>query len=500
TVEFEIGNGLFERFFGKDVRVLNVARGAVLLWEQTEYTVNADRDYRLIVGQSAIWQRDIHYVFEPFPEQLSTESSRVVKRRLSILRQTPQEMVEILASQDVDSRLVLDYLETHLLALPNSLDLLVSYGGLAMNNNQQERMETFLKAGLDLRPVAVEWHRSYQGLPQRPDTADGLRKTYDALLAESPNDSALHYLRGRVAKDSATRLACFRKAEELDSRNAYPVFARAYELTGLGRFIEAETACEQARKIEPESNKFQVYLRDLRLAVGKVDLVESELARIVQTASGDYVSASLLVALRIRRGDLAGAEAAQEMVLGAVAKQAEEIRPLFVTWAHMSYAYQKGGMDEYARLAAAASETQGASSMRIIHLERGAPAEAVKCMPRDQLRADSLLETSMAWARAGDQAQARACLEEGFKKLCFETDDGARLFALWQADGVKGVAKSITELSIQPRRRRLVCGALAGVALQPLRAKLIGEARRCNFNVEYPHRLVKNCLDAFEQQ
>jgi hypothetical protein len=42
VIEFQVKNGLFQRYFGNSVFVVNLGSAANLLWEETEYSANPD--------------------------------------------------------------------------------------------------------------------------------------------------------------------------------------------------------------------------------------------------------------------------------------------------------------------------------------------------------------------------------------------------------------------------------------------------------------------------
>ena len=86
-----------------------------------------------------------------------------------------------------------------------------------------ERAESFLKTGLDRRPVAVQWHRIYQTLAESGGHEAGLVARYDGYLKADPRNAALIYLRGRIDPDWDRQEESIRRAIEADPRTTVAV-------------------------------------------------------------------------------------------------------------------------------------------------------------------------------------------------------------------------------------------------------------------------------------
>ena len=124
-----------------------------------------------------------------------------MKRRVGVLNLPPLQMVGALAQQKVAPEAIAGYLEAHLPSNRDNEALLGYYALTCMAQDQRDRCVAFLRAGLQIRPVAVEWHRIYQSTAQVETGDDAVLREYDAMLAKEPESSALLYLRGRLSVD-----------------------------------------------------------------------------------------------------------------------------------------------------------------------------------------------------------------------------------------------------------------------------------------------------------
>ena len=103
-------------------------------------------------------------------------------------------------TMQVDRSTALDFAEHRLRRQPDKRDLLNRYVSEGRVQDSP-RVETFLKSGLDHRPLAIDWHRAYQTLAELKGHEKELVLLYDRYLNAEPKNAGLIYLRGRVEPD-----------------------------------------------------------------------------------------------------------------------------------------------------------------------------------------------------------------------------------------------------------------------------------------------------------
>ena len=66
----------------------------------------------------------------------------------------------------------------------------------------QEELLEFLRGGLSVRPIILQWHRAYQKLVEVAQPELNLQQEYEELLSAEPDNKTLMYLTGRLLLDS----------------------------------------------------------------------------------------------------------------------------------------------------------------------------------------------------------------------------------------------------------------------------------------------------------
>ncbi len=100
-----------------------------------------------------------------------------------------------------ESDRAMELAETWLLTRPSDEAMLQIYTATAKRLKLVSRADAYLRDRLAARPVRIEWHRAYQGMHDSSTDHSALVAKYDSLLAATPTDSALLYLRGRIDPD-----------------------------------------------------------------------------------------------------------------------------------------------------------------------------------------------------------------------------------------------------------------------------------------------------------
>ncbi len=183
------------RWFDQPAWVINVGGEAPIIREALRQGGRLEPEISFPSGDRFIFVPDVTYPFRNFPAHPSDDSAS----RIAVF-QGPVTSLAIQLAEAGHNSEVMDLLEWKISRKRNDSELLDAYGAIASATNQSQRGIDFLRRNLNRRPVEIEWHRCYQYLVTRkPGNRPSLAAEYDQLLAESPNDSALCYLRGRVA-------------------------------------------------------------------------------------------------------------------------------------------------------------------------------------------------------------------------------------------------------------------------------------------------------------
>jgi tetratricopeptide (TPR) repeat protein len=280
--DFEFAAGFFGRVFHSSVLLLDPARSAVSVREVLHLGAE-DESQRFLrevfVGESFVQVTDADFVFEEFPESLRVADPQI--RIDTFLVPAARILGTISNDAPVDEQM--EFCETHLLVSPKNPDLLDVYQRLASRSDKWERGHEFLQQGLDREPVEIDWHRSYQSFAHRTGRSDALFVEYDRRLSQSPENSALLYLRGRIEPNGSIADGYYQKSIAADPDNSFPWFARCHHLMGLGEFAEAKHAGEQALRLRPDDRDVEQRLLRIRLALGENADVEAEVRRTLET-------------------------------------------------------------------------------------------------------------------------------------------------------------------------------------------------------------------------
>ncbi len=139
----------------------------------------------------------------------------------------------------------------------------------------------------------------------------------------APEDAAVYNLEGVVREalgEHERAIAAFKKALELDPKNARIRYNLALAYLASGKLDEAVAALEEAVKAAPEEPYYRARLGALLAVKGDLDRAEEVLAEAVRLDPKNSLAWDYLGQVRLKKGDSAGAIAAL--------KKAVELAPL----------------------------------------------------------------------------------------------------------------------------------------------------------------------------
>jgi len=424
-IDVRIRNSLFQRLSRDNVFALNVGGSAVLVWEETTYLANPDphgrNPHRLHVGEPFVTLRDIDYAFKAFPTSLKIERGRSATRtRVDIVKAEPSAMVDLLSRSNVEPAKLIAYAEAHLPYRRDDRELLNRYLGVCAAHDGVKRMLEFLSAGSDARPVAVEWHRAYQNAHRVSKDDQGLVDRYDAMLARTPNDSNLLYLRGRLEIRASTALPYYERSIQANVKNAYPLNAKGYALAARGDLTGARQACGQACKLAPDNASMAQLLFGIRLALGEYAELEREAGLALRRPSADMGALDHLMQVYVAQGEPDKARKALEDFLAALKKKMPQALEVLGPYARLKLAYLTGNLTEYVKLAQGLKDSPGKQEWLFqAHLSQFnmAEAEAAVAGPGQDPAGLTGLMLYIGWAVSGDDAKTKAWLGKALDGL-----------------------------------------------------------------------------------
>ncbi|MHC4402499.1 MAG: tetratricopeptide repeat protein [Planctomycetota bacterium] len=483
TVDFEIRNSLWGRFFGNRVFILNPKGAADLEWQEAVYTAVpdplAEYPYKIYFGKEFLALDDIDYVFEEFPEQIKIpgKDSSVTKTGVNVL-DVPTVEVMLRLSHEAGHTEMLSYAEHRLTLDPNANTLLQFYSVLSTGTGESKRCRAFLEKRLSEEPVLIEWHRMYQETAENAGDEEAMISRYDQLLDESPNNSALLYLRGRLAPLATAAIGYFDRSIKADPENPYPHFAKGYYLDSIGAFTEAKSLVDKACQLEPGHAHMTRLLLDIRLALGEYEALEGELRSALKEAEKedgfDLAAHRDLLRVLVADGRAAEAEsvsAALEAASGAGPQQ-DPGKAAAARASRRSLQYLTGDLKAW-------RET--------------VPPPSAPGLPSGYPE----LLLSLAWRRKGNDLKAEHWRQEAVEKLASRTLDERQIADLLRKGDSVGLAE--VDETMGPRTlKAIVLVALADTSTDS-RRKLIEKAEKLNVLGYFPYWFLKRTIDAMRQ-
>lgn len=303
-----------ERFFVYNVggrRIYRRARhGYAQRAEDSEYSEE------MIGMQRWIEQRDVDFVFENAPDQISVSSSASRVTRVSFT-----------AADDVD-------LATYALIRLNEgkkeeAALAIETAVAAAPCNAQVRRSQVYLAGLagatpeEAAALALQWigdcpeddleaHRAYQDASEAAGRREELVDEYRRMVAREPLSAMAHYLYGRTLDDPEQALAEHRLAIELDPELAWGHIALAHALRLMDRHAEAFDELAIATEIPGRDDATLVLYAAGGIAAGRTAEAWARIDRICSERPDDLAAASAAWLLAAVSGEWAKAEEIQK--------------------------------------------------------------------------------------------------------------------------------------------------------------------------------------------
>ncbi len=490
-LDFEVRSSYFGRWFSDPAWVLNVGGDGVLAFETAVYSRNSPPvSYTFHFGKGFEFFPVVTHPFKELPQSLQIEEgqSRTLTK-LGMWRQDGSAVfdhVKTHTSPEEALRFAECWLRTH----PTDKAVVSRYHFVALAQHEAERMDRFLQTGLTNRPVLVEWHRAYQELHNLPAEYARLIAQYEEWLSAEPSNSALLYLRGRVAADRPESRQLFLRATDADPKNPYPIFALGYDRMMAGDWAAARPLLAKAAGLDPGDVGFERALCLSRFALGDYATIEQEMQARARREPVDFWAELMLV------NALAAQGKSKDALDSLSAFERDWLNRLDIPGRSAVNALRRHALyavGDFAGLEKAATgdaSPAGRESLAQALVEQGRLTEALR-LPLPEASEDKLfllLGFATACQQAGDTAGATEWRAQAAKALEAGSRDYARAAALL----VRNTAPTRDEtdaLVMPPRLKAIVLAVLA--QLHPeVKAQLSSGARLFNVEREFPFYLV----------
>lgn len=497
-VDFEIRAGYWSRWFDDPAWVLNVGGSALLQIETATYSRESPPvQYAFAFGQPFYKFAQVTHPFKELPQTLrlkSTETRTLVG--LDFVRSEPSGVFLFLDSQRNPEE-AMRLAEWRLTVQPGDEETLGLYFNAAQGHRQVERAEKFLRAGLTNRPVLIQWHRLYQGLRRDAARDAELAAEYDRQLASDPTNSALMYLRGRVATGRAESRGWFERACAADPSNAFPFFALGYDRLAVGDLPGARDLLGRAAALRPKQADFVELFLDARAALGEYAALEKELRQQLVAEPVNYLAIRRLCDVLVATGRIADAEAAVKQFEANAARQSRDGTAAPNADLHRHLLYATGNFAALEKQAAAERSAAASYARFTALVELGQLEEATKLFP---LQNESIsnpfhyLQVAIAYQLAGNAGESSRWRARATELLASADVEMARAAAALKKS-TPPTQGELDDIAIPAQAKASLMVTLA--QLHPeRRADFRAQAKHLNIGWNYPHHLLERAVAA----
>ena len=491
-LDFTVEADYFSRWFDDPAWILNVGGDAILMRRVVVYRRDPPpASFDFLFGRSFESLSNVTHPFQPLPAtmQVNENDSRTLVDVQFYDGNAEGLFGYFMEQKDPEHALQLaeSWLRTH----PADEAMLRGYTTVAQRRKAAARVDAYLRDGLAVRPVRIEWHRAYQNLHDSAGEHDALVAKYDALLATAPADSGLLYLRGRVDSSRAGTRDFFERAARANARNPYPLFGLAYDHMAAGDWAAARPLLAQVLALQPKDQSHEYSLTIARLASGEAAAVEQETRAILKRDPANiFLTDRLIDTLAIQGHPASDILQVCDAFDQASKKLGEDGKEAAAgVRRHAWYALGDfAALEKAARGGTPADAVTRAQAL----IELGRLAEAGKALPAqgddEELFGEKLM-LAAAWHAAGNAPEADRWLALARKVLTTGNQDYARINA-WLGDATPPTVASAQEVALPPRLKAMVLTAV--IAWHPeARAELAPLIRRLNAERIFPFQFMQ---------
>lgn len=472
--------------------VVNPDGAGVLLWQEVEYAVNptgAKDQHEVHAAKVLHAFSRIDYEFEPLPDTVNLgKSSSTMKRLVSQLTWQPADAHEMLVNQ-LGKETAAEYLMA--MARFESQD---EHVWSLMSDIEHQKLASFLKPGIEQRPLLVQWHRAYQDMIERHAPEVDLEPVYQRHLEEQPNDPVRIYLAARLYDENPQRQEeAFIRASELGLNFAPPVHWLTYSQFGTARFEQALASSCKLAACDPQNSHYRFHIVESLLALKRIDEALEVNAQMMARAPDDgYVVADQMV-LHLLKGE---ADAAKAVADGFVDQATRQSGPqVGIIWGDILEAYrlyQLGDAKGFGELVPSFQDERWTVAGLI---STGRLREAFDALAGIDDAGDGHLVLAVAALAAGDRTLGDQCLEKVAADLQKEGGHVNKRMAEWLLSPSAPNAQEVCDLRTRTPTKLPLLLAL-GIKHPSIRTPCFDLAEKLDCWPQFPHLIYRQALDS----
>jgi tetratricopeptide (TPR) repeat protein len=487
-VDFRVGNGSWWRIGEHPIWILNVGSKAIISHVSAPYAVNKtaklEPTYTFRFGEPFMTFGNINHPFEALPDTVRIKTSEGTKTltQVEVFTGGPLAMVEHLAAVRPDE--ALRACEWHLKSQPDDTAILSQYVAIGRKKSMA-RVEQFLQAGLDARPLNVTWHRYYQRAALANGKHEEVEKRYKEYLEKEPNSSGLLYLRGSLATGTAEAEDYYKRSQAADPKNPWPSFELSIVAMLSGDWKTARANAERAIAGAPDNELFRFTLHETMLGERDFAALEKEYRAQLQSKPNDVSAVSGLVEALYGAGKTEEAtKAADEFV-----SRAKRYKSAGEDLARSARVYTAFAMQDHAtveRLEFAAKNTAGGYYFdALIAQNKVEAAEGIAKTPYEQLL------VAVAWHLRGNPVRFEQWRNKALQTL--SRDPSTEFIADLLESPTPVTVAQFKGVTWPTRQKALLAAVLA--ASNPKGSEMRTLARKLNIGTSMPAPLVAQLVD-----
>lgn len=490
--DLTIEAGYFDRWFKKPAWILMPGGEAPIIRRTLIYAVNPPPvQEELIAGRPFLSMPSVDYLFTVPPQKMSVKGNTQVTRT-SVERFLGPDHQAFQMAFGTDRVGAHTFLEHRLRRKPEDSALLDAYANL-VDRAKPEPAQKFLEAGLDRRPVAVQWHRLYQSLTEFSGKDEGLRARYDGYLKADPKNAALIYLRARIEADWDRQGEMYKLAIKADPRLPWPWVAQAARNAAAARWTECLADVKQARDRGIDERAIADVVLTARLGAGEARKLADECRAAISTNVANWSAATTLLEATAAYAPASHVESELKAWTNRLPLEARGTADAMFGAVAL---YFEGNLDqclEHCRRSHG-PDLRSVKLHSLLALGRVKEATDDKTLIEGSKDPNEALAISLAWRMAGNSEQADRWLDQGAEGLAHMGRSGRLAAAALRARQAPPL-RNIERIYLGSRWQTLICSLLAA-RFPEQRQDYMAAARRYNVRLGPPHQLVKRATQS----
>jgi tetratricopeptide (TPR) repeat protein len=477
------------RLFKNPVWVVNVGGTAALAQLQVHYSANPLKPtVAVLSGQTTMAFPHIDYPFEEPPKsmKLSNRNDVITKSALVTMQAPPRAVI----SQIADSQQALGTLEAFLTTRPNDGMLFHVYQEMSQRAKATERAESFLKTGLERRPVEMNWHRTYQNLLEESGRTNESIAIYDAALSKEPANGILIYLRARLEDDPEKADAMYERARTAAPDSSWPWYSIGFRAMSRGDWAKARESFLEAERRGHDPEMVRGGLDVSQLALGDVDAVIAKYRALLQAEPNNAGALAMLLDGLVIKGEI---EPAKQELNAWRARMAGNPGPNVVAdLLQQLLNYELGDFPAMQGRLDNATEEDLQILRRAMWLVTGRPdriASEPSLIPQDSTEPWEFLSVSVGFGLIGNEAEAQAWRTKAIERLLKRSGTDRRAAEWLLAETAPDFAQ-VERTVIDPTYKLMLLCSLAQ-KFPELREPCTTLAHKLNVSRRPPYHLVQ---------